>query len=168
MSEIDLAPASWITGILMKSPTRPSPIPADPEQWSEKSKQSIAYDFVREYRDIHYRCWCCQASCIFTAQDQKHAYEVKKASKDQKRRLCEGCWLESNRIRAQLDDCASSWAASKQERRHDEVFLANWLALLVRLDTYGYKPDSAKKSMLKKLLSTINSSPHPAEAGGGK
>jgi hypothetical protein len=152
----------------MKKVTPASSVPADPEQWSERSKHSISYHYTREYTDINYNCWRCKAPCVFTAQDQKYTFEVKKASVDQRRIFCESCWSESNQIRAMLDDCASSWAASKKELQHDGAFLTNWLELLVRLEEYvPYKPDTAKKNMLKKLLATPNISSQPTASGGG-
>ena len=139
----------------MKQSDRPESIPADPEQWSEKSKQSVAYGFIREYTDRPYQCWHCQAQCIFTAQDQKYTYEVKKASIDQQRRLCQTCWAESHRLRNMLSECEQRWADGKDKLRTDRPFLAHWLELLVALESYvSYKPDRAKKNMLAKLLET--------------
>ena len=130
-----------------------SPIPADPTQWSEKSKQSVAFEFVREYKDIPYTCWHCQTECVFTAQDQKYTFEVKKASIDQRRLLCSKCWSESHRIRRELQDCEVQWAASKEELQVDRTFLTHWLELLTLLEAYvPYKPDTAKKNLLSKLL----------------
>lgn len=55
-------------------------VPADPAQWGEKSKRSVAFqfNFVREYKDIAYKCWRCQTPSIFTAEDQKYTYEEKR------------------------------------------------------------------------------------------
>lgn len=128
-------------------------VPADPEQWSEKSKQSFASWVCREYKDKLYNCWHCQVACIFTAQDQKYTFEVKKASIDQRRILCQECWLESNRLRASLHDCEAEWSLSKVHLRADAKFLCRWLDLLLALEKYvPYKPDTAKKNMLSKLL----------------
>jgi hypothetical protein len=132
---------------------RPTSVPADPEQWSEKSKQSVAFGFRRDYMDKAYNCWHCQAASIFTAQDQKYTFEVLKESIDQRRILCQACWLESNRIRASLRDCEEQWSLSKVQLQADEIFLGRWLGLLSALEKYvPYKPDTAKKNMLAKLL----------------
>ena len=137
----------------MKQSHRPTSAPADPEQWSDKSKRSVAYGFIRHYTDRPYKCWRCQAECVFTAQDQKYTYEVKKASIDQRRSLCAPCWSESHRIRNMLLECEEQWAESKAKLQDDRSFLTHWLELLVALEAYvGYKPDTAKKNMLVKLL----------------
>jgi hypothetical protein len=139
-----------------------SSVPADPEQWSEKSKQSVSYHYVREYTDIEYSCWRCKANCVFSAEDQKYTFEVKKASVDQRRLLCESCWSESHKVRAMIADCDSQWASSKATLQQDKLFLEQWLELLVRLEQFvPYKPDTAKKNMLKKLLESPNSSFDP-------
>lgn len=133
--------------------TKSHAIPADPSQWSEKSKNSVAYHFTHEYSDIHYKCWSCKSPSVFTAEDQKYTYEVKKASVDQQRVLCQPCWVESNRLKSDLTEKETLWASSKQELRVNAKFLAEWLDLLLGLEHYvRYKPDTAKKNMLKKLL----------------
>ena len=140
----------------MTKQSRPTSILADPTQWSDKSKQSYSYYYTREYKDIPYKCWHCQAECVFTAQDQKYTFEVKKASVDQRRALCATCWSESHRINNALRECEDRWAASKSALQKDRAFLAHWLDLLVRLEAYvSYKPDTAKKGMLNKLLGNV-------------
>jgi hypothetical protein len=137
----------------MPTHDQPSTTPADPSLWSEKSKQSYAFNYIREYKDIPYKCWHCQADCLFTALDQKYTFEVKKASIDQRRTLCSQCWSESHRIRNDLQNCEDQWAAAKQILKSDKDFLSHWLQLLTLLEKYvPYKPDTAKKNMLGKLL----------------
>ena len=111
----------------MSKPNPPSSTPADPTQWSEESKRSVAYEFRREYKDIPYRCWHCKADCVFTALDQKYTYEVKNASINQGRRLCLECWAESHKIRAKLQECEEKWAQSKVSLQSDRGFLASGL-----------------------------------------
>ena len=137
----------------MPKQSQSTPVPADPSQWSEKSKQSVAYEFVREYKDIAYKCWHCKAECVFTAQDQKYTFEVKKASIDQRRRLCSSCWSEAHRIREALQSCEEKWAQSKKDLKTDRGFLSGWLEQLNLLETYvPFKRDTARKNMLSKLL----------------
>jgi hypothetical protein len=132
-------------------------IPADPEQWSAQSKNSVAYLFTREYSDISYKCWSCCAPSVFTAEDQKYTYEVKKASIDQQRVLCQTCWTESNRLQSLLKEKDRLWSESKRYLQTDQTFLSEWLDLLQRLEHYiRYKPEKAKKNMLKKLIERIH------------
>jgi len=148
---------------------RPTVIAANPDQWSEKSKQSVAFGFRREYRDEPYNCWHCKAASLFTAQEQKYTFEVQKASINQSRILCEVCWQESNRIRAALRTCEEAWTLSKVELKTDEAFLGRWLQLLLQLEQYvPCKPDTAKRSMLSKLLAGAKTDGRKRDGGCDK
>jgi hypothetical protein len=137
----------------MKQLDRPKSLPADPGQWSAQSKQSIGYYFIREYKDKPYKCSHCQVECVFTAQDQKYTYEVKKSSINQQRSLCSACWSETHRIRKILIECEERWARDKSKLQSDKEFLTHWSELLVALEAYTpHKKDTARKNMLAKLL----------------
>jgi hypothetical protein len=130
-----------------------SPVKADPAQWSRQSRQSYSFYSVKEYVDIKYFCWRCGKADIFSAEDQRASYEVKKNYVWQQRVLCQSCWHESNGIRAELQRFQKKWADSKNSLRKDNVFLVQWFNLLKRLEEYvPYKPDTAKKNMLAKLI----------------
>lgn len=128
-------------------------VAADPDQWSEQSKQSVAFHFKREYVDEPYACGRCGASCVFTALDQKYTFEVKKASIDQGRKFCADCWTESHRMRADMVAREERWAAEKASLQADQAFLGEWLALLMRWKEFApYREDIARINMLRGLL----------------
>ena len=134
-------------------PSSSSVVPADPSQWSESSQQTLSAVFIKEYKDKHYHCWHCRVEAVFSAADQKYTYEVRKASVDQQRILCEACWRRSLEIANELKACQSAWAASKPKLRNDSAFLSGWLTLLEEQETYvPYKHDVARKNMLHKLI----------------
>src|ERR1700728_1154834 len=90
------APEPSLTRQVTAMPARrKSSIPADPRQWSEKSKRSVSFFFTSKYEDREYKCWSCGKLATFTAEDQKYTYEFQKASIDQQRVLCEECWKTS-------------------------------------------------------------------------
>jgi hypothetical protein len=129
-------------------------VPADPTKWSASSQQSVSATWTTEYTPIHYSCWRCKSPAVFSAEDQRYTYEVKKASINQQRVLCRPCWDRSNAIAAELDRCQSEWNESKPQLSKNREFLSHWLALLTERDEYvAYKPDTAKVNMLKGLLS---------------
>jgi len=128
-------------------------VKADPKKWSEKSKQSDASYYTYEYTDIKYFCRRCGKPDIFSANDQKESYEVKKKYFWQRRILCQNCWNESNAIRKEIRTYQSRWADEKTTLKNDVEFLSRWLELLVNLEEYiPFKPDLAKKNMLTKLI----------------
>lgn len=134
---------------------RPAPksVPADPTQWSAQSQRSVSAAWTREYVPIHYTCRRCRTPAVFSAEDQRYTYEVKKASIDQQRLLCRPCWDRSNAIAAELAACQSRWTESKPALTRDREFLTRWLALLAERDEYvAYRSDTAKVNMLKRLL----------------
>jgi hypothetical protein len=128
-------------------------IKADPALWSKQSKQSYSYYDTKEYEDIEYVCWRCKKPDVFTAEDQKHSYEVKKNYFWQRRILCRSCWMEANKIRESLAKHDEQWPISKAKLRKDTTFLSGWLELLLKLEEYvPYRANRAKKAMLTKLL----------------
>jgi hypothetical protein len=129
-------------------------VTADPTQYSRQSLQSYGAAWIKEYSDIEYRCWRCKKADVFTAEDQKRSFEVKKNYIWQRRNLCRDCWMEANKIRKNLETNQERWASSKTTLKEDLGFLSEWLELLIKLEKYfGYRPDTARKNMLKKLLS---------------
>lgn len=143
---------------------RPTTVAANPEQWSEKSRQSYSYHYIRDYSDIPYVCMRCRADSVFTAQDQKYTFEIKKASIDQRRSLCGACWSEAHQIRTGIADCDALWLEAKAKLQSDPEFLKRWMDFLVRLEAFfPYKPDTAKKNMIQKMLLSLG----PVSTSGG-
>ena len=128
-------------------------VPADPSKWSEKSQHSVSFHFVKEYTDIAYNCWHCKKAAVFSADDQKYTYEVKKAPIDQRRILCTACWKALLTIDRDIKQCEEQWAESKNSLRSNAGFLTKWLNLLTSREGYvPYHPNTAAKDMLHKLL----------------
>ena len=139
-------------------------VTADPSQWSEASQRSVSAQWTREYRDIEYSCWHCQARAVFSAVDQKRAYELKKAPIDQKRVLCADCWKRSLVLAAEIGHCEELWAASKSQLQKDGEFLLKWLTLLQERERYvSYRPNTAVKNMLRKFLDKLAEQPVAAD-----
>jgi hypothetical protein len=134
-------------------PDKVHSVPADPSKWSEKSQQTVSFDFIKEYKDIAYNCWRCKKSAVFSAEDQKYTYEVTKAPIDQRRILCKECWRELLEIDRDIKLREQQWAESKRSLRSNADFLTTWLHLLTSREGYvPYRPNTAAKNMLRKLL----------------
>jgi hypothetical protein len=127
-------------------------VPARTDRWSEESRRSVCIEWTTGYRDIHYQCWHCKAAAVFTAAQQKHTFEVKKAHISQRRSLCEACWKESNRIAKELDQYAVRWAAEKASLRTNVAFLEAWQLLLSSARNYSWRHDVARQRMVERLL----------------
>ena len=140
----------------MRKKSKPTSVKADPKKWSEKSRRSVSFEYVKEYRDITYKCRRCKESAVFSATDQLYTYEVKKASIDQRRVLCEKCWRNLLVVDSDIASCEQQWAQRKRELRSDADFLSRWLQLVVSRQEYvPYRIDTATRNMLRKLLNQI-------------
>ncbi|MBS0308803.1 MAG: zinc-ribbon domain containing protein, partial [Proteobacteria bacterium] len=67
----------------MTKPLSPDTVPADPSKWSESSQQSVSAAWTTEYTSLRYKCWRCGESSVFSAEEQRYTYEVKKANINQ-------------------------------------------------------------------------------------
>ena len=141
-------------GLYSGEPTGdPAGVPCDPECWSESSKRSVAYLFPpRPYRDKAYTCWRCGAADVFTAAEQKCAFEVRKANISQARALCRACHSEFARLKREARACESGWHARRAECSRDPAFLRRWLAALESLPSYGLTPQKRQTAVLRQLL----------------
>ena len=133
---------------------------ADPERWSAKSKQSVVYEFGFErsktYRDIEYSCWRCKASSVFTAEEQREAFEVRKAYIDQRRILCGDCWRVRRGLEASAREYRSRWKQRKSDLQKDRCFLSRWLECLEALPGYSAPRDTAGMAMLRRRIGTLD------------
>lgn len=126
---------------------------ADPSQWSAASQRSISFHYTKEYRDIPYVCRRCKREAMFTAEDQKYTYEVRKAPVDQRRVLCSECWRQLLAIDDEIKASQEQWASDKVCLSGNKAFLSRWLELLVCREEYvPYHHDIAAKRMLQKHL----------------
>lgn len=137
---------------MAKRAIRPG-VPVDPEKWSESSKRSVIYDFPpKEYGDINYKCWRCEASAVFTAEEQKQAFERRKAYIWQRRYLCGTCFSERQALERNIRRHSAKWEAQKRQLQRDIAFLKEWLQLLEAHPRYGGKRNEANINMLRRLL----------------
>ena len=131
----------------------PAGVPCDPEQWSEDSKRSVAYEFAPQpYRDKAYRCWRCRAPDVFTAAEQKHTFVVRKVHIDQQRVLCRACHRTWVTLEREARDCRRRWSAERSALACDPEFLRRWLVVLEALPGYNGSRDEANIVMLRRLL----------------
>jgi Probable zinc-ribbon domain len=139
----------------MKRPSRPTSVSSNRELWSEESKRSYSYQSsIAEYKDYHYECMHCKQPSIFTAQDQKKTYEVRKAYIWQRRTLCSECFRARVETERDLEARAASWKADRQSLSSDKQFLLQWLAALEKHVSLGGRADTGNMNMLQKLLAS--------------
>jgi hypothetical protein len=141
-------------GLYSGEPTGdPAGVPCDPEHWSDESKRSVAYGFaIKPYRDKTYLCWRCNAPDVFTAAEQKHTFEVRKANISQQRVLCQTCHREWVGLDHEAREYRQQWAAEKETLRQNNEFLRRWLNVLEALPGYNGTRDEGNIVMLRRLV----------------
>lgn len=128
------------------------------EKWSESSKRSYAYYWVAtEYEDISYICEKCSAQAVFTGEQKKESYEVKKNYICQYRRLCGSCNAELYRLKLKNLAFQASWAKDKARLQKDVQFMAEWLAVIKAFPLYGSRIGGTMGQRLEKLLASVPS-----------
>ena len=108
------------------------------------------------YQDIHYKCARCRRDAVFSAVEQKVAFEGRKVYIWQRRSLCSECWSESRRIERRIRECQTRWRIDKRMLRRDSSFLRQWLELLEAHPNYGARKNNAGITMLRRLLIGID------------
>lgn len=131
-------------------------VEVDKRQWSEPSKRSYTYvERASHYADVAYRCLKCSAHAVFTAAEQKHAFEVKKRYIWQRRVLCANCYAELHRLTLRERSLRQRWSEMNAVLKSDAAFLADWLDLLVAKSRYGKRVNTAMANKLRKMLGAL-------------
>lgn len=129
-------------------------VKVEKENWSQSSKQSYAYlDDNEFYENIPYRCYKCDISSIYSAEEQKETFEIKKAYIWQTRYLCNTCYEDLKALKRKINEYEASW--EKEKDKESAPYLFEWLSLIKELPKYR-KPKNA--SMEKRLFEMISKS----------
>ncbi len=123
------------------------------DAYSDSSKKSIGFEFLDDYyEDVKYRCKKCYKQDVFTAEEQKITFEVKKAYMWQQRFLCNLCYQEMSSIKNELNKIDSDYLENKEAVVGNEELLKRWLYLLKEYPKYWQKENTAKIAFVKKAL----------------
>jgi len=123
------------------------------EGYSCSSKRSVGFDYLGEYyEDKRYQCKKCYKSTVYTAEEQKEAFEVKKRYMWQQRFLCGCCYNEMCSIRRELQEMEQHYCENREQIISDEKFLRKWLKLLVEYTKYCKKGNPSRVIFIKKTL----------------
>lgn len=121
--------------------------------WSTQSRRSLAAEFAgTHYQDQPARCRRCDGEFVFTAAQQRQAFEVRKAYIWQQRTLCAACWQQRLALTGELRRLQRQWRAQRASLKRDIAALRRWRELLRQLPFYGCRQDVAQIAMLERLL----------------
>lgn len=128
-------------------------VPLNRDEYSDSSKRSVGYEYLDEYyKDIKYRCIKCEKKTIFSAQEQKEAYEVRKEYMWSKRIICPSCWKEMRVLKKKLEENEAHYIANKADVVKDKEFLGEWLEALKEYPKYGKNEDTARIRFVENAL----------------
>jgi hypothetical protein len=128
-------------------------VPVDKELWSEKARGSLDHVFAEAfYEDKPFNCRACGMSSVFTAEQQKYTYEVKKEYTWVQHVLCPVCFERRNKLAAESTASLAVWVRDRAVLTTNAMFLQRWKQVLEDLPQYGIRKDTARIRMLQKLL----------------
>ena len=130
----------------------------DKTKWSASSQRSLGrYDErARYYEDLSFRCTKCERSFLFTAAQQKEAFEERKEYVRRYPTLCQSCAAQRELLLATLKECQSAWVLHKDALSHDRTFLERWRVALREIASYGRKGSNPSVvTMLSRLLQEL-------------
>lgn len=130
--------------------TESTKIAAERNQWSESSQRSYAY--IQFYVDMPWTCRGCNQAFVFTAQEQKQAFEVEKIYIWKRPVLCDACSQKKQGLVEKLSQSEARWKLHQQELRHDLPFLKEWLTLLGEYAQLSGRRNRDMIAMLQKLI----------------
>lgn len=126
-------------------------VPADKSKWSEASKNSFSYDSCIEYyEDIPYHCYKCDAKAVFTAEEQKEAFEILKCYVWQRRVLCSECYTTLKSLEMKVTSFETQWKEETESSKPSASYIQEWLDLLTLLPSYGKRKNKAMIAHLSK------------------
>lgn len=142
------------------------PIPMDRSQWSHASKRSAGYYDSWEYagnydskttyyENLAFVCVKCGSPSIFSAEEQKYAYEVKKKFIRWFPTCCTACRQNLDALLAIDRQSQKLWNTDKESLKNDIVFLKSWLGTIKKIETYRKSANTTMKTCLTWLLNTL-------------
>ena len=129
-------------------------VPIDRSSWSPASQRSSGghYDErASHYEGIAYRCRACSKACVFSPEQQKLAYEVRKKFVWWLPALCQQCADELVSLTARDRELQARWNESRERLASDRKFLEEWLKVMLGRAHCG-KYNSSLETMLVRLL----------------
>jgi hypothetical protein len=127
-------------------------IKVNKDNWSADSKRSSTFnDYPVFYEGLSYSCCKCGCSAVFTAEEQKETFEVKKHYIDQKRDLCGNCYNEYVCLKESILSYESHWKNLSETEKETAEFLNNWFTAVNKVPSYGKPKNESIARMLFKL-----------------
>jgi len=128
----------------------------DFDRYSRNSKNSYGLH-LREnfYSNITYKCRSCGKLDIFSAIEQKKAYENRQEYYEQKRILCQDCWRSKRRLLKLAQNLEAEYCRNKQAKLEDLDFLLSWFNTLNEYKKYSHRYNHMRIKFLRKHIDVL-------------
>lgn len=129
-------------------------------EWSDESLRSYqsggswiyAGSDPESYENVANTCVRCERPFVFTAEEQKVAYEERKEFIWKRIKRCNNCQLELQQLQKKNSEFQSAWNNKDDDLQTNAGFLNEWLKVLELIPLYGKKADRSAIEMLRKAL----------------
>jgi hypothetical protein len=128
----------------------------DRSKWHKPSYLGHYDENATHYEGIRSRCLKCGASFVFTAQEQKQAFEIEHRYPGYLPSLCPPCSGEWEILEQRILNCEHLWEENRTSLAKDQEFLSGWLALLKKGQPYGKKHFESQVRMLIKAIEDLS------------
>ncbi|WGO98720.1 hypothetical protein QFX18_01420 [Saccharophagus degradans] len=128
-------------------------VPINKDAYSASSKKSVGFEFLNDYyEDKKYRCKKCYKQDVYTAEQQKKTFEIKKAYMWQERFICNLCYQEMIEIKKELSEIEINYLKDKESVMRNKGILKRWLFLLKEYPKYWRKENTAQINFVQKAI----------------
>lgn len=127
----------------------------DRSKWRKPSYLGHYDENATCYEGLRARCSKCGSSFIFSAQEQKYAFEVEHRYPGWLPTLCPACSREWKAVERELLKFEYSWETNRDALASDRDFLNEWQALLRSAQPYGKKDFDSRIRMLARTLEKL-------------
>lgn len=125
-------------------------------KWHKPSYLGHYGESATHYEGIRTRCLKCGTSFVFSARDQKQAFETEHRYPGFLPSLCPTCSGEWQTLEQGILECEHSWEANRTRLANDQEFLRRWLTLLKKGLPYGKKRFESRIRMLNKSIEELS------------
>jgi hypothetical protein len=127
-------------------------VPINRSLWSRSSQRSYGGNYderATHYEGIAYRCRPCGSSSVWSAEAQRHAYEVEKKISSWVPNLCDACRSRRADLKKTNAELQERWCANRETLAVDLAFLESWLSVSRELVSVGVSYDSRVRQLAK-------------------
>ncbi len=128
----------------------------DRSKWHKPSYLGHYDENATHYEGIRSRCLKCETSFVFSALEQKQAFEVEHRYPGHLPSLCPTCSGEWEILKQRILECEHLWEENRTRLAKNQEFLSGWLALLKNGQPYGKRRFESRVRMLIKAIEDLS------------